>query len=177
MSLQNLSPACRPDNLRCTKDPAFTHKSVEFHTLRTTARTAFKRPINSQIRRRACPSDPHLTHDHIFTILHPVRLASSVRILPTISCQFYSCVGVIGSIFVCASWGLRVRDRVISVVAHQTTQHRTARAGGLHSKWTGGTACTPKQCIAIARSRIAPRLDPQRCLKLCQLARSLPDAT
>ena len=32
MSLQNLSPACRPNNLRCTKDPAFTHKSVQCDT-------------------------------------------------------------------------------------------------------------------------------------------------
>ena len=56
MSLQNLSPACRPDNLRCTKDPAFTHKSVQCHTLRPTAQTAFRHPRNLQIRRRARPS-------------------------------------------------------------------------------------------------------------------------
>ena len=73
MSLQNLSPACRPDNLRCTKDPAFTHKSVQCHTLRSTAQTAFRHPRNLQILRRACPSDPDPTHHHIFPILHPVR--------------------------------------------------------------------------------------------------------
>ena len=44
----------------------------------------------------------HPTHHHIFPILHPVRLASSLRVLLVISCQFDSCVGVFGSIFVSA---------------------------------------------------------------------------
>ena len=54
------------------------------------------------------------------------------------------CVGVIGGIFVCASWGLRATDRMISVVAGpddtgSIAPPDSARVGGLRSKWTGGT--------------------------------------
>ena len=56
---------------------------------------------------------------------------------------FHSCVGVIGGIFVCASWGLRRTDRMISVVAgpddtDSIVPPNSARSGGLRSKWTGG---------------------------------------
>ena len=60
-----------------------------------------------------------------------------------VSCLYHSCVGVIGGIFVCASWGLRATDRMISVVAGPDdtgsiapTSH--SAQSGLRGKWTGG---------------------------------------
>jgi hypothetical protein len=55
-----------------------------------------------------------------------------------------SCVGVIGGVFVCASWGLRATDRMISVVGGPDDTDSiapldSARSSGLRSKWTGGT--------------------------------------
>ncbi|KAN0133410.1 Endoplasmic reticulum vesicle transporter domain containing protein [Lactarius tabidus] len=69
----------------------------------------------------------------------PVRLT----LIQRSHAQFFiRCVGVIGGIFVCVSWGLRATDRVISVVAGpddtgSTAPPDSARSSGLRSKWTG----------------------------------------
>ncbi|KAN0133418.1 DUF1692 domain containing protein [Lactarius tabidus] len=74
--------------------------------------------------------------------VEPVRLTLIQR--TTSFAQFFiRCVGVIGGIFVCASWGLRATDRMISVVAGpddtgSIAPPDSARTGGLRSKWTGG---------------------------------------
>ena len=52
-------------------------------------------------------------------------------------------VGVVGGVFVCASWALRATNRVITVVAGPDDADSiapmpdSARSGGLRSKWTG----------------------------------------
>jgi len=54
-------------------------------------------------------------------------------------------VGVVGGVFVCASWALRATNRVITVVAGPDDADSiapmpdSARSGGLRSKWTGTT--------------------------------------
>jgi hypothetical protein len=51
--------------------------------------------------------------------------------------------GVVGGVFVCASWALRATNRVITVVAGPddigsiTPMPDSARSGGLRGKWTG----------------------------------------
>jgi hypothetical protein len=51
--------------------------------------------------------------------------------------------GVVGGVFVCASWALRATDRVITVVAGPDDSDSiapmadSARIGGIRSKWTG----------------------------------------
>jgi hypothetical protein len=61
-------------------------------------------------------------------------------------CLYHSCVGVIGCMFVCASWGLRATDRVIFVVAGPDDTGSIAPTpdsarSGLCSKWTSGALC------------------------------------
>lgn len=52
-------------------------------------------------------------------------------------------VGVVGGVFVCASWALRATNRVITVVVGPDDADSiapipdSARSGGLRSKWTG----------------------------------------
>ena len=75
---------------------------------------------------------------HIAPILHPVRPLA--RIPPTISCQFYSCVGTIGSIFVCEAWGLRATDLMISVVARPDETSGIAITPGLAASAASGQA-------------------------------------
>ena len=108
----------------------YTQISTVSHTTTDSSNhiQASQESLNSSSSPSVCS---HPTRHHIFPILHPVRLASSLRVLLVISCQFDSCVGVFGSIFASAP-------------------PHSARAGDLRSKWTGGTACTPKQCIAAA---------------------------
>ena len=70
-----------------------------------------------------------------------IRCVTFLSSLLTISCLLHSYVGVIRGIFVCASWGLRATDCMISVVAGpdstgSITPHDSAWSG-LRSKWTG----------------------------------------
>jgi hypothetical protein len=72
--------------------------------------------------------------------MEPVRLTLIQR-TTTIAQFFIRCVGVIGGIFVCASWGLRATDRMISVVAGPDDTGSIApdsARSSLRSKWTGG---------------------------------------
>ena len=54
-------------------------------------------------------------------------------------------VGVVGGVFVCASWALRATDRVITAVAGPDDTDSIApmtdsvRSGGARSKWTGAS--------------------------------------
>lgn len=54
-------------------------------------------------------------------------------------------VGVVGGVFVCASWAIRATDRVITVVVGPddadsiAPMSDSARGGALRSKWTGTT--------------------------------------
>lgn len=68
-----------------------------------------------QVQRQACPSLIQRTSP----LLNPLSGASPYflsRVL-TVSFQFHSCVGIIGSIFVYESWGFRATDRMMSLVA------------------------------------------------------------
>lgn len=64
--------------------------------------------------------------------------------------------GVVGGVFVCASWALRATNRVITVVAGPddtdsiTPMPDSARSGGLRGKWTG-TALRARQSNASLR--------------------------
>lgn len=74
--------------------------------------------------------------------IEPVRLTLIQR-TTTLAQFFIRCVGVIGGIFVCASWGLRATDRVILAVAGPDDTGSIAPTpdssrGGLRSKWAGG---------------------------------------
>ncbi|KAI9434355.1 DUF1692-domain-containing protein [Lactarius indigo] len=74
--------------------------------------------------------------------IEPVRLTLIQR--TTILAQFFiRCVGVIGGIFVCASWGIRATDRMILAVAGPDDTGSIAPTpdssrGALRSKWTCG---------------------------------------
>ncbi|KAI9453312.1 DUF1692-domain-containing protein [Lactarius psammicola] len=74
--------------------------------------------------------------------IEPVRLTLIQR-TTTLAQFFIRCVGVVGGIFVCASWGLRATDRVILAVAGPDDTGSIAPTpdssrSGLRSKWTGG---------------------------------------
>ncbi|KAF8260059.1 endoplasmic reticulum vesicle transporter-domain-containing protein [Lactarius quietus] len=84
--------------------------------------------------------------------IEPVRLTLIQR-TTTFAQFFIRCVGVIGGIFVCASWGLRATDRMISVVAGPDDTGSIAppdsARSGLRSKWTGSAL--------RARPSVSPR--------------------
>ena len=146
MSLQNLSPACRPDNLRCTKDQplhtnqySVTHyeRQLKLHPGVPGTLKFDVEPVHLTLMQRPTTFSP---------ILHPVCHPSSLHIPPAILRQFYSCVGIIGGIVICVSWSLRVTDRMISVIAGPDDTGSlalpdSARTGGiwLLRQWTGGT--------------------------------------
>jgi hypothetical protein len=88
-------------------------------------------------------------------------------------------------VFVCASWGLRATDRVISSSQVQMTQvasHRPPIRHGAACAVNGpaGPPRSPEQRIAAPRrmggGRITLRFDLQRGLELCQLTRGPTDA-
>lgn len=68
-------------------------------------------------------------------------------------------VGVVGGVFVCASWALRATNRVITVVAGPDDTDSiapmpdSARGGGLRGKWTG-TALRARSSNASLRPTI-----------------------
>jgi hypothetical protein len=83
---------------------------------------------------------------HLLNSLSGPSLFLPFGVLSPFSSLYLShrCVGVIGGVFVCASWGLRATDRMISVVGgpddtDSIAPPDSARSGGLRSKWTGGT--------------------------------------
>ncbi|KAI9431983.1 DUF1692-domain-containing protein [Lactarius indigo] len=74
--------------------------------------------------------------------IEPVRLTLIQR-TTTLAQFFIRCVGVIGGIFVCASWGIRATDRMILAVAGPDDTGNIAPTpdssrSALRSKWTGG---------------------------------------
>ncbi|KAH8979567.1 DUF1692-domain-containing protein [Lactarius akahatsu] len=86
-------------------------------------------------------------HTNQYSVTHYERKLSPHSGVPGIFFKFdiepVRCVGVIGGIFVCASWGLRATDRVILAVAGPDDTGSIAPTpdssrGGLRSKWTGG---------------------------------------
>ncbi|KAF8271305.1 hypothetical protein EI94DRAFT_599294 [Lactarius quietus] len=70
-----------------------------------------------------------------------IRCVTSLSHLLTISYLYPICVGVIDGISVCASWGLRVTDRMISVVAGPDDTGSIAPPSSARSclrcNWTG----------------------------------------
>jgi len=74
--------------------------------------------------------------------IEPVRLTIIQR-TTTLGQFFIRWAGVVGGVFVCASWALRATDRVITVVAGPDDSDSiapmadSARIGGIRSKWTG----------------------------------------
>ncbi|KAN0113791.1 Endoplasmic reticulum vesicle transporter domain containing protein [Russula decolorans] len=74
--------------------------------------------------------------------IEPVRLTVIQR-TTTFGQFFIRWVGVVGGVFVCASWAVRATNRVITVVAgpddadNIAPMSDSARGGGLRSKWTG----------------------------------------
>lgn len=76
--------------------------------------------------------------------IEPVRLTIIQR-TTTLGQFFIRWVGVVGGVFVCASWALRATDRVITAVAGPDDNDSIApmpdsvRSGGIRSKWTGAS--------------------------------------
>ncbi|KAI0311320.1 DUF1692-domain-containing protein [Amylostereum chailletii] len=74
--------------------------------------------------------------------LEPVRLTLIQR-TTTLAQLFIRCVGVIGGVFVCAAWALRITTRVSTAVLGPSDDDSiapspSARATGLRHKWVGG---------------------------------------
>ncbi|KAF8271311.1 hypothetical protein EI94DRAFT_1878050 [Lactarius quietus] len=96
-----------------------------------------------------------------------IRCVTSLSHLLTISYLYPICVGVIDGISVCASWGLRVTDRMISVVAGPDDTGSIAPPSSARSclrcNWTGSvlrarsTNPSPRPGISAERGRPAAR--------------------
>jgi len=88
--------------------------------------------------------------------IEPVRLTVIQR-TTTLAQFFIRWAGVVGGVFVCASWALRATDRVITAVAGPDDTDSIApipdstRSGGLRNKWTG-TALHARQSNASIRA-------------------------
>lgn len=74
--------------------------------------------------------------------IEPIRLIQHQR--TTTFVQFFvRWAGVVGGVFVCTSWALRITNKAVTVVVGPSdedtiTPQETARATGLRSKWVGG---------------------------------------
>ncbi|KAH9991717.1 endoplasmic reticulum vesicle transporter-domain-containing protein [Russula vinacea] len=90
--------------------------------------------------------------------IEPVRLTVIQR-TTTLGQFFIRWAGVVGGVFVCASWALRATNRVITVVAGPDDTDSiapmpdSARSGGLRGKWTGA-ALRPRPSNASLRPTI-----------------------
>ena len=70
----------------------------------------------------------------------------------------HSCISIIGGIFVCASWGLRMTDQMISVIAGpddtgSIVPPDSTWSSSLCSKWTGGTLLACPSTISMLPDR------------------------
>lgn len=74
--------------------------------------------------------------------IEPIRLIQYQR-TTTFAQFFVRWAGVVGGVFVCTSWALRITNKAVTMVAGSSeddtiTPQETARSTGLRSKWVGG---------------------------------------